>query len=186
MLRVAMTKVKSRLGSYVILHAKSNLPQDYTEQIQAYLDAGKDPECEFYDPTFPWDSAGVGLLYFGLKEEKDEWTAQLPDGRIIRAWNINPGCLNQMATAFDDYSRTMDAGRRVLLAGGTAEDAAEKMREFCRDHQFMPALESSPHMVADLLDEMEEFREILEDDACCLDFDAGTSAAGALDQEDAE
>ena len=158
MMRIALSTIRNSLGDHVIIHVKTSLPEDYAEQLQAYLEYGKEPECEYYDPTFPWDSAGVGLLYYGLKEELDERTAQLPDGREVRVWNINPGCQNGMTKAVDKYSRAMDTGRRVLLAGGTAEDAVKRMGEFCRENNFLPELESDPGKRANWLEEMEEYR----------------------------
>ena len=168
MMRIALSTVRSSLGDHVIVHVKTSLPADYAEQLQAYLEYGKEPECEYYDPTFPWDSAGVGLLYYGLKEEPDEWTAPLPDGREIRVWNINPGCQNGMTKAFDKYSRAMDTGRRVLLAGGTAREAVEKMCEFCRENQFLVEQQADPRHKANWLEEMEEYRELLLEDVAAL------------------
>ena len=174
-MRIALNTVRSSLGNHVIIHVKTSLPADYAEQLQAYLEYGKEPECEYYDPAFPWDSAGVGLLYFGLKAEPDEWTAQLPDGRTVRVWNINPGCQNDMAKPFEKYSRVMDTGRRVLLAGGTAEDAVAKMCEFCRENDFLTEEQADSKRKANWLEEMVEYRELLREDSRDLGIETGLS-----------
>ena len=169
MMRIALNTVRSSLGNHVIVHVKTSLPPDYAEQLQASLEYGEEPECDYYDPTFPWDSAGVGLLYFGLKEEPDEWTAQLPDGRTVRVWNISPGCQNDMAKPFEKDSRVMDTGRRVLLAGGTAEDAVAKMCEFCLENNFLTEEQADSKRRANWLAEMEEYRELLLEDVATLE-----------------
>ena len=175
MMRIALSTVRSSLGDHVIIHVKTSLPADYAEQLQAYLEYGKEPECDYYDPTFSWDSAGVGLLYFGLKEEPDEWTAQLPDGRTVRVWNINPGCKNDMTKAFDKYSRVMDTGRRVLLAGGTAEESVAKMCEFCLENDFLTEEQADSKRKGNWLEEMKEYRELLREDALDLGIETGLS-----------
>ena len=59
----------------------------------------------------------------------------------------------------------MDTGRRVLLSGSTAEDAAAKMCEFFRENDFLTEEQADSKRKANWLEEMVEYRELLQEDA---------------------
>lgn len=161
---LSIHKIKSHFGHHIVAHVMSSLPADYPQRVQDYLDAGQDPDCEFYDPGFSWDEAQVVVLYHGLKEEREEWTFRLPDGRDARMWNINLGCTNRMAEAMKDYAAAMDLARAALLTGDTPEQAARKLWKFCELNDIVPALTGNPAKFSEVLKEMKEYSVILAED----------------------
>lgn len=161
---LALYKLKGPGIHTVLIHIWSNLAADYPQQIQDYLDAAQDPDCDMYDPLFPWGSARVVAMYRGLAKEAEEWKFYLPDGREAQMWNINLGCTNRMAEAMKDYAAAMDAAREVLLKGGTSEMAARKLWNFCVANGVAQAMIDIPRKFYELEEEMEQYRVILAED----------------------
>ena len=108
------------------------------------------------------------MVYFGLKEEPDEWEFELPDGRKARAWNINPGYTNRMAKALKDYSAAMHVARVALLQAKSPEEAAKRLWEYCEENRVMSSLTRDPGKFDNIVREMEEYKGILADDVMDL------------------
>ena len=65
----------------ILIHLMSRLSEEFPQLLQKYLHERMDPVSELYDPSFPWDSARLILLYHGLQELPDSGRITLPDGR---------------------------------------------------------------------------------------------------------
>ena len=172
-MRISIHTIKGSLGNHVLVYMKSNLSEDYPQLLQDYLSRAMAVGGELYDPRFPWETAEVSMIYFGLKEEADEWEFELPDGRTARAWNINPGCTNRMARVFKDYTAAMDVARTVLLQAKSPEEAARKLWECCEENRGILSLTGDPGKFDNVVQEMEEYKEILADDVMDLWVRAG-------------
>lgn len=166
-MRISIHTIKSSLGNHILFYVKSNLSDNYPEIFWNYIVAETDGG-ELYDPSFPWETAEVSMVYFGLKEEADEWEFELPDGRKARAWNINPGYTNRMAKALKDYSAAMDVARTALLQAKSPEEAAKKLWEYCEENRVISSLTADPGKLDNVVREMEEYKEILADDVMDL------------------
>ena len=172
-MRISIHKIKSSLGNHVLVYVKSNLSEDYPQLLQDYLSRAMAAGGELYDPRFPWETAEVSMIYFGLQGEADQWEFQLPDGRTARAWNINPGYTNRMARVFKDYSAAMDVARTALLQDKSPEQAARKLWEYCEENQVILSLIEEPEKFGNVVLEMEEYSGILEEDILDLWVRAG-------------
>ena len=115
----------------ILIHLMSRLSEEFPQLLQKYLHERMDPVSELYDPSFPWDSARLILLYHGLQELPDSGRITLPDGRMVQMININPGHGSPAASLLGDYMPAMEVGRKALLTGHTPLEAALKIWVYC-------------------------------------------------------
>lgn len=143
----------------LLVHMMSSLSADFAQRVQDVIDNHLDPYSDDYDPGFPWDTVDIHVLYHGLGELPDRMELPLPDGRVMKVHNINPGHNNPVAKIMEAYVQTMEVGRQALLRGLCPMEAARFVWEYCRREDTITFY--NPY---DLLTEMYQMREAMAED----------------------
>lgn len=157
----------------ILIHLMSRLSEEFPQLLQKYLHERMDPVSELYDPSFPWDSARLILLYHGLQELPDSGRITLPDGRMVQMININPGHGSPAASLLGDYIPAMEVGRKALLTGHTPLEAALKIWVYCLRNDTMHTMTAAEKNFQRVVEDMERLQAALTEE-----LSAGMPAKG--------
>ena len=160
----------------ILIHLMSRLSEEFPQLLQKYLHERMDPVSELYDPSFPWDSARLLLLYHGPQELPDCGRITLPNGRTVQMININPGHSGSAASLLGDYIPAMEVGRKALLTGHTPLEAALKIWVYCLRNDTMHTMTAAEKNFQRVVEDMERLQEALAEElAASLTVKGGVS-----------
>lgn len=158
---ISFYKLVSPNTAYLVIHLMSSLPVTFPELVQMYIDDHLDEASELYDPSFPWDSAEIHVLYHGLAKMPARVTIPIADGRVMQVVNINPGYTNHFAAVLGDYIPVMEVGRQALLSGCTPVEAAYRLWNYCLERGAMESMTAKAENFFPVVEDMENLQKAL-------------------------
>lgn len=120
-------QVNTFLIPIIYIHMMSRLTPETLGTLQACLDVLHERRDPRFPKDFPWKTASVEIFYHGLEHKPNQFQVDLPDGRIAKVRNLNPGQNEYFPRSLREYADTMEVGRQALLHGSSAETAVQKM-----------------------------------------------------------
>ena len=105
----------------LVIRVLSSIGENFAEELQKVVDRSKeDNEC------FNWDDSAVAVLYFGMAPYPVRGVVTLPDGTLVKVFNMNQASFAEEIRVFRPYTEFLERARTLLLEGMHPEDVLDR------------------------------------------------------------
>ncbi|WP_369518095.1 hypothetical protein ABXS73_04495 [Intestinimonas butyriciproducens] len=126
----------------IIVHIISRITDESMQILQETLDIlAEGVEDPRYPKDFPWQTARIVVYYHGLEKRPAEFSLKMPDGREVRAHNMNPRFNKNLPAVYRGYADVMEVARQALLHGESIQDTCAKAWAFFKGHPDLAGVE---------------------------------------------
>ena len=108
----------------LVIRVLSSIGENFAEELQKVVDRSKeDNEC------FNWDDSAVAVLYFGMAPYPVRGVVTLPDGTLVKVFNMNQASFAEEIRVFRPYTEFLERARTLLLEGMQPEDVLDQVMD---------------------------------------------------------